>query len=146
MTDVTYSATFESIDPSIAGVDAHGNITGISPGTTWIKVSYEGLESKIAVKVADANGPGPFYLDSEEYSLSIGTELDVAAYYVNESGLPSRVTQDTVFSIDDTSIATIDEYGNIRGISPGITYITATYNGTTYRASVGVFRPYVHHK
>ncbi|WP_019639667.1 Ig-like domain-containing protein [Paenibacillus fonticola] len=146
VTDVTYSSMYESYDPSIASVDSYGNITGNSLGTTWIKAAYKGLETRIAVKVSNAKEPGRFYLDSEEYSLSIGTELDVAAYYVNESGLPSRVTQDTVFSIDDPSIATIDEYGNIRGISPGITYITATYNGTTYRASVGVVRPYVHHK
>ncbi|WHX47032.1 Ig-like domain-containing protein [Paenibacillus woosongensis] len=146
VTDVTYSSIYDSLDPSIASVDAFGNITGNSPGTTWIKAAYEGLETRIAVNVTDAKAPGRFYLDSEEYSLSIGTELDVAAYYVNDSGLPSKVTQDAVFSMDDPSIATIDEYGNIRGIRPGITHITATYNGATYRASVWVVRPYVYHQ
>ncbi|WP_196427297.1 hypothetical protein [Paenibacillus woosongensis] len=145
VTDVTYSSIYESLDPSIASVDVFGNITGNSPGTTWIKAAYEGLETRIAVEVTDAQGSGRFYLDSEEYSLSIGTELDVAAYYVNESGLPFKVTQDTMFSIDDPSIATVDEYGNIRGIRPGITHITATYNGIIYRASVWVVRPYVQH-
>lgn len=145
VTDVTYSSLYESNDPSIASVDAYGNITGISLGTTWVKAAYKGLETRITVKVSNAKELGRFYLDSEEYSLSIGTELDVAAYHVNESGLPSKVTQDTVFNIDDPSIATVDEYGNIRGIRPGITHITASYNGITYRASVWVVRPYVHH-
>src|SRR5690606_38560645 len=80
VTDVTYSSIYESLDPSIANVDAFGNITGISSGTTWIKAAYEGLETRIAVHVSNVNEPGRFYLDSEDYSLSIGTELDVAAY------------------------------------------------------------------
>ncbi|WP_379389942.1 Ig-like domain-containing protein [Paenibacillus lentus] len=143
VTDVTYSSAYESLDPSIASVDHLGHITGISPGSTWIKAAYGGLEARVAVEIKDATGGGQFYLDSEEYSLSIGTELDVAAYYAHESGHPSLVTQDTVFRIDDPSIATMDEQGNIKGISPGTTYITATYNGITYRASVWVVRPYV---
>ncbi|GIP58496.1 hypothetical protein MKX50_02590 [Paenibacillus sp. FSL W8-0186] len=87
-------------------------------------------------------GPGYFFLDSDEYSLSIGTELDVAAYFTDESGLTSLVTKETVFTVDDPNIVSLDEAGNIRGISPGITYITAAYNGLTYRASVWVVRPY----
>lgn len=143
VTDVTYSAVYESLDPNIASVDLFGNITGVSPGTTRITATYEGMQASIAVEVTGKQpGPGHFFLDSDEYSLSIGAELDVTAYFTEESGLTSEVTKETVFTVDDPNIAVVDEVGNIRGVSPGITYITAVYNGMTYSASVWVVRPY----
>lgn len=143
VTDVTYSAIYESLDPGIASVDPFGNITGVSPGTTIITAAYEGMRASVTVEVTGVQtSPGRFFLDSDDYSLSVGTELDVAAYVTDEAGVTSKVTENTAFTTDAPSIAVVDEYGNIRGISPGVTYITATYNGMTYRASVWVVRPY----
>lgn len=143
VTDVTYSSIYESQDPGIADVDPFGNITGISPGTTVITATYEGLQASVTVEVTEGQtGPGHFFLDSDEYSLSVGTELDIAAFYTDETGLTSKVTEDTVFAVDDPAVAAVDEYGNIRGISPGVTQITAAFNGHIYRASVWVVRPY----
>ncbi|MNO83304.1 Bacterial Ig-like domain (group 2) [compost metagenome] len=144
VTDVTYSAQYESLDPNVAIVDSTGQITGIGPGTTFIIASYGGLQASASVQVIDDSPgeTGTFFLDSDEYSLSIGTELDVSSFFRDELGYTFLVTQDTAFSSDNPEIAAIDGEGSIRGISPGITYITAVYNGLTYRASVWVVRPY----
>ncbi|MNI78153.1 Bacterial Ig-like domain (group 2) [compost metagenome] len=73
----------------------------------------------------------------------MGTELDVAAFHKDILGNTSAVTRETTFSSDDPHIAIVDEYGNIQGLNPGETFITASYKGLTYRASVWVVRPYV---
>lgn len=144
--DITHSVVYQSLDPDIAYVDSFGQITGVHSGTTVVTAAYEGQQANVTIEVtSEGSGDGIFYLDSDEYSLSIGTELDVAAFFIDESENTSLVTLNTTFSSDDPSIATIDEYGNIYGVSPGITYITATYNGLTYRASVWVVKPYVPH-
>ncbi|MNZ56303.1 Bacterial Ig-like domain (group 2) [compost metagenome] len=107
--------------------------------------TYGGLSTTASIEITTVGEPlGHFYLDSDEYSLSIGTELDVAAFYTDELGSTSLVTRDTAFSSANPQIATIDDDGNITGIAPGITYITATYNNLTYRANVWIVRPYVH--
>ncbi|MNI03663.1 Bacterial Ig-like domain (group 2) [compost metagenome] len=145
VTDVTYSAVYKSLDPNIATVDSLGLIKGIKPGSTSVTATYGGISTTASIEVTTASEPlGHFYLDSDEYSLSIGTELDVAAFYTDELGSTSLVTRDTAFSSANPQIATIDDYGNITGIAPGITYITATYNNLTYRANVWIVRPYVH--
>ncbi|MNZ56302.1 Bacterial Ig-like domain (group 2) [compost metagenome] len=144
VTDATYSAVYKSLDLNIATIDAQGQITGVSPGTTLITASYGGHLASVTVEVqADTSTSGQFFLDSRNYSLSVGTELDVAAYFTDGFGQTSLVTPNSTFSSDDPQIATIDEYGNIHGINPGKTYITATYKGLTYRSSVWVVRPYV---
>ncbi|MMZ58364.1 Bacterial Ig-like domain (group 2) [compost metagenome] len=145
VTDVTYSAHYESHDPDIASIDSAGQITGISTGTTFITATYGGQQTTAAVQVTghEPGASGTFYLDSDEYSLSIGTELDISAYFTDILGNNSLVTQDTTFSSDDPQIAIVDEYGNIYGIKPGITFITATYKGLTYKASVWVVHPHV---
>lgn len=144
VTDVTYSAVYESLDPSIATVDSFGQITGVHPGSTIVSATYGGLQTTATIQVTGEGAfPGHFYLDSDEYSLSIGTKLDVAAFYTDELGSTSIVTKDTAFSSAHPEIATIDEDGNITGIAPGIAHITATYNGLTYQVSVWVVRPYV---
>ncbi|GIO83296.1 hypothetical protein J25TS5_02280 [Paenibacillus faecis] len=143
VTDVTYSASFESADPSIALVDGTGKVTAVSPGSTIVTASYEGMQASLTVEVKEgAPGFGRFYLDSEEYSVSVGAELDIAAHFADEDGRILLVTKDTVFETADPAIATIDKDGNIRGISPGITWITATYHGHSFRAPVWVVRPY----
>ncbi|MBA9084189.1 hypothetical protein FHR92_000643 [Fontibacillus solani] len=144
VTDVTYSAVYASLDPSIATVNSFGQITGVHPGSTIVTATYGGLSTTASIEITTVGEPlGHFYLDSDEYSLSIGTELDVAAFYTDELGSTSLVTRDTAFSSANPEIATIDDDGNITGIAPGITYITATYNDLTYRASVWIIRPYV---
>ncbi|MNN60248.1 Bacterial Ig-like domain (group 2) [compost metagenome] len=126
-------------------MDSLGLIKGIKPGSTSVTATYGGISTTASIEVTTASEPlGHFYLDSDEYSLSIGTELDVAAFYTDELGSTSLVTRDTAFSSANPQIATIDDYGNITGIAPGITYITATYNNLTYRANVWIVRPYVH--
>ncbi|MNW39249.1 Bacterial Ig-like domain (group 2) [compost metagenome] len=143
VTDVTYSAVYASLDPSIATVNSFGQITGVHPGSTIVTATYGGLSTTASIEITTVGEPlGHFLLDSDEYSLSIGTELDITAFYTDELGSTSIVTRDTAFSSANPEIATIDEEGNITGVAQGITYITATYHGISYTANVWVVRPY----
>lgn len=138
---------FTSADSSIATVDEKGNITGIDVGATEITASYDGLEAvlKVAVEADDwehSVEQGPFYLDSKQYSLTLGDQFELEAKFRDEQGQVHLVNKDTVFTISDSRIATIDEFGSIKGIAPGTTYVTAQYQGHTYRASIRIYRSY----
>ncbi|WP_410771607.1 hypothetical protein [Fontibacillus sp. BL9] len=146
--DVTAAASFTSLDPEIAGVDASGVITGLSEGTTVITAGYGGFEAQLHVRVTDGpSGPIPitekFYLDSEDYSLSIGSELDIQAWFADVHGNSRLVNEETEFAISNPDVASINQQGVITGIAPGLTSVTAVYQGRTYTASVWVVRPYV---
>lgn len=84
-----------------------------------------------------------FHLDSEEYSITVGHQFEVEGLLSSASGGTNRVSDPIIFFSANPNILTIDSYGTITGISPGITKITAIYQGQIVEASVWVFRPYV---
>lgn len=147
VTDVTYLAGFTSLNPEVANVDHAGVITGISAGIAEITGEYGGRRAVLSVSVHDGPGepqPAPrgFHLDSNDYSVTVGDELDIQAFFMSEDGKAVNVTGETRFTTADPGVAEIDEYGNITGLRPGLTTITAYYEGYSYTSSLLVVRPY----
>lgn len=146
--DVSASAFYGSRNPEIAAVDDKGLLTGLSAGSTVITAGYGGMEAQLLVHVTDGTeGPNPvngqFYLDSEDYSLAIGSELDIQAWFADEQGNARLVNGETEFTIADPAVATVDEQGFLTGLTPGRTTLTAVYQGRSYTSTVLVVRPYV---
>ncbi|MDD9268120.1 phosphodiester glycosidase family protein [Paenibacillus sp. GCM10023248] len=76
-------------------------------------------------------------LDQAEYSLEAGEshQTVVTATY-SPSGTVRTVTADTVFTVADESIASIDGHGVVKGLRAGSTTLTAQYGGQTVTAQV----------
>lgn len=142
---ITNQAVFTSRNPEIAAVDRDGFVTGLSLGTTEIVAEYAGFSARLPITVTDIPGetPGRFFLDSEDYSLMIGGELDTQALFTDESGHTSIVNGETRFTVADPELAQVDERGFLSGLKPGLTSLTAVYRGHTFTASVLVVKPYV---
>ncbi|WP_433946031.1 hypothetical protein [Paenibacillus sp. SN-8-1] len=86
---------------------------------------------------------GIYTLDSNEYSLTVNHTIDPIALFMKSDGSVIPVTGESKLSIKHPEIATIDEAGNITGLSPGLTQITAEYQGYTATATLLVVPPYV---
>ncbi|GAA0134925.1 hypothetical protein YSY43_17650 [Paenibacillus sp. YSY-4.3] len=142
----TDSISFFSEDENTATVDAKGLITGVNPGSTVIQAVYQNQSAQLQVEVTMPGSENPepvegiFYLDSEEYSLTEGTSIDTVAFFKDKDGNIHNVTKMSTFKSDNPAIVDYDQDGNINGVRAGITYITAEYQGKTYRALVQVVR------
>lgn len=148
--DLSNAAQYRIEDPSIAEVDSSGNVTGISPGNTRLLASYEGLEAALQISVLpkEHNGTEPetasFYLDSTEYSLSVGERLDTRAFIYDEATSQTfDITHLVTFWSDNPEIADYDEEGNLVGHKAGIINVYASYNGDTKTASVQIVRSFI---
>ncbi|UMV49648.1 Ig-like domain-containing protein [Paenibacillus macerans] len=143
---ITNQAVLTSLNPEIAAVDSDGFITGLSPGKAEIVAEYAGFSARLPVTVAVTDNPsetpGRFYLDSEDYSLMTGGELDIQALFTDEADQTSIVNGETRFTIADPDIAQVDEHGYLLGLKPGSTSVTAVYREHTFTASVLVVKPY----
>ena len=130
--------TYQSLNPAIASVDATGTVTPTGWGTTYIYITTPAVRdyaastrivtvtvlpyASIDVQGKD-NTPPPIRVQ-----LGAGTgegENAKDPYRLNVEQ-PDGQNAPLTFSIADTSIATIDEHGNISAHAVGTTSITVT--------------------
>ena len=114
------SVTFESSGKSIAAVDGNGQITAKTYGTAQITAaSHNGKTSVCTVEVvkrADRIAfPGASYTIGKGESIRLPVRATPADAYVK--GLQ--------FSSSDTSIASVDKNGTVKGLKTGSVTITA---------------------
>ena len=124
--------TWTSSKPSVATVDAAGNVKGIAAGSATITVkTYNGKTATCSVKVGQM-------VESITITNSSGTELvlprvtwyggsSASSYQFKAVVTPSNATNTAVtWSSSKTEIATIDQNGKATFKKPGTTTITAT--------------------
>jgi hypothetical protein len=92
------------------------------------------------VKLAGQSAPpdARLKLDSMDYSLVAGQTIDTVLTFVYGNG-QTNVTRVGAYSIADPAIASVDTSGNITGLMPGQTVLTATYNGLQAKADVYIY-------
>lgn len=97
-----------------------------SPGTI-VKLSGQPPQPQAELK-----------LDSADYSLVVGQTIDTVLTLVYGTR-PTDVTRFGVYSVADPAIASVDTSGNISGLTPGQTVLTATYNGLQAKANLYIY-------
>ncbi|MCR5403841.1 MAG: Ig-like domain-containing protein [Butyrivibrio sp.] len=112
--------TWTSADKNTATVDENGNVTGITEGNTIItgaiKVDEKEYKAECEVKVTKLPN---ITLDTTEMSLMVDEVRPVKATTV-----PGDAT--VAWTSADKRIATVDDKGNVTGVSEGTTTITGT--------------------
>lgn len=121
-------------DETIATVSSSGVVKGIKAGTVNItcKTVDGDIKAKCKIRVTQAVTG----VTLNKTSLSVGTERKAA---IEASVLPENATIRTVtWKSSDTSVATVDSKGVVKGIKKGTAKITATTKDGSYKASCTV--------
>lgn len=129
------SFTWESKHPDIAKVNKYGVVTGISPGdATIVATTLDGdftSESVVNVRIKHIESVS---ITKEKVALNVGkTEILVADL------LPLNASDKAVvWSSENTSIATVNASGVVKGVSAGVVKITVKTNDGDLSAQVEV--------
>lgn len=120
--DTSDSLYLMSSNEKIAVVSYDGIVTAVSAGTADILAVYaDGTQTKCKVNVKKGVSPESVSIDFQNITIAQGDtkKLDAKVY-------PENVVDNSVYYYSsDTSIATVDEEGNIKGIKGGLAIITA---------------------
>lgn len=126
--------TWTSSNPAVAVVDASGNVTGLTVGETVITAASEGKQGQarvrvIAVTVDSVAFPAAWYVVQWDTQKGLYPTLYAA---------DGRVLWDRAisWSSSDPDVASVDAYGNVRGVHGGRAWITATSEGRSARAEI----------
>ena len=150
-TDISYvtmlpeSATnkdevWTSSDEKIATVDKWGNVKGIAEGVCTVTVTSADnptvkAEIKVTVGKGNTNKVSEIKLSKTEMKIEVG-KTDIS--YVTM--LPESATnKDEVWTSSDEKIATVDKWGNVKGIAEGVCTVTVTSaDNPTVKAEIKV--------
>lgn len=142
--------TYTSSNTAVATVDSKGNVKGIADGTATITATYtynNGANKLTATYKVTVKLPVPA-LAFEKSEITTDGKSTVSN--------PLKITNTwtdgkTTYTSSNTSIATVDANGNVKGINDGTVTITATYtynNGkgkitATYKVTVALPVPVI---
>lgn len=134
-----------STNPDVATVSQYGTITGVNPGTTTIRVTDKYNQGHLATYIITVYIQEPGMVPEVRLSTDInedpnldGTEVRenngfrgdntihvgfTRSICIVENG-PTNIRQDYIWKSSDSSIATVDQYGIVRGYKPGTVTIT----------------------
>ena len=126
-------------DPVTVSVSESGLATAVANGTTTVSATVEGLSGSAAVTVAQVASVLVVTPDSLLFA-SLGDTARLEAVALDAGGSAVEGAAFTWNSSAD-SVASVDERGLVRALSPGTAEITAAHGTATGTATVVVSRP-----
>lgn len=128
---------FSSSDEAVATVSANGTVQAVSTGSAVITASAADTTATCRVAVTAAvDQPSDLAIYSV-YGDSVVPDVTIDAG--EEALMEVQGTDSTVtWSIEDSSIATVDSSGMVKGVASGETTLTATVDGQTLTCKVRV--------
>lgn len=137
---------FSSSDEAVATVSANGTVQAVSTGSAVITASAADttVTCRVAVTAAVDQPTDPVTPDTPSdlaiysvYGDSVVTDVTIKAG--EEALMEVQGTDSTAtWSIEDSSIATVDSSGMVKGVASGETTLTATVDGQTLTCKVRV--------
>lgn len=138
------TVTWSSSNPSVATVDNSGNVKAISPGSTIIKATSNdgGYTDTATIEVtSNKNEIAEKTIAFSESSYTVGVNGTISLTPIIT---PSNATFKSVrFTSSDSSIATVDENGVVKGIKEGTVNITAETYHNHLKATTTVIVKYI---
>lgn len=115
---------WKSSRESVALVDGDGTVTPVKAGKTVVSAVRNGKKYKVMVSVYN-----PTLVVPGDGIVKVGKRLSLKVKYG---------AGQTVFTSSDTSVATVDGRGRVRGIAKGTAIITAVNSGKTMQREITV--------
>ena len=126
--------TYASSDSNVASIDASGIVTGKKAGTTYITASLEGRTASLKVTVVSNVALKEITVSPSTVTLDEGKTSKLTVNYNPSNATNKKVT----WKSSNTSVVTVDDSGNLKGISSGSATITIISNDGGKVATVKV--------
>lgn len=127
-TIVGASATWNSDNPDVASVDSGGAVVSRAPGSATVMVSVGKQVARSRITVRPVVWAVRFGGDST-LPVPEGDRRSVSARGVDRRGSP--VARPVSWRSVDTSVAAVDNLGNVTGVKPGRAMVVATVEGVS---------------
>lgn len=134
---VTSGVVWQSSKPAVATVSDAGVLNAVSPGTTTITASYQGVVGTLTVTVVDVTVTSISFYGAT--TVTQGGTAQLTATAMLGDGSSRIVTNFATWQSLNSDIATVSDTGVVTALSTaGTATITATYLGNTGAVNITV--------
>ncbi len=131
--DLTAEAAWSSSRPEVATIDATGRLRANQVGFTEVTAEVDGVSNEaVRVEVVDVPVAG-LTVQPAEISIQPDGSYQLSAQAIYTDGRIADVSDAIRWFGDDSSIATVDRRGIVRGIKPGTTTVGGEFQGIRFR-------------
>ena len=123
-------------DKAIANVSSSGIVSGVANGNTQLSVSAAGVSAVIPVAVA-RRPTSVVSVTPASATIRVGATVALAATAFDNAGGAVK-GRPISWKTNDVSIATVSQSGVVSGVGAGIATVTATIDGVSDAAVIGV--------
>jgi hypothetical protein len=128
--DISAEVVWTSSDPGVATIDANGLATAVTPGTTQITATQDGVFDFFFLTVTDAT-LSRIDIAPVAPAVARGLTQQFTAQGTFSDASEQSLTNSVTWSSVNTSIAAIDQTGLATALLEGTTNITAAFDGVT---------------
>lgn len=128
--DVTTQVSWSSSDPAVAGVDASGLATGLTPGTTTITAALNGVLATTNLTVTSATLTS-LAVTPADPTVAAGLTQPFVAIGTFSDGSTQDLTTQVTWSSSNPAVASIDATGLATGLVTGVTTVSASLSGVS---------------
>ena len=115
----SYSRPFTSSNEAVLTVTSKGIVTALKNGTATVTVkTYNGKTAKCKIKVCDY--PVKIKITNTNNVIQKGADNHLVTYKLTNGSSVKKI----YFSVEDTSVATVNENGYVKGLKKGKTTLT----------------------
>ncbi|EQA38254.1 bacterial Ig-like domain, group 2 [Leptospira inadai serovar Lyme str. 10] len=139
--DITGDANWSSADSSVIKMLSGGTAQGIQVGSTTITIEYQGKTAQIQLTVSSAPLSSlTITCTNQNSNLPKGTSRQCSLTGNFADGTAQDLTLDpsTSWSVSNSSVATVDANGLVKGVAVGSTSIRAGYQGLTASLPISI--------
>ncbi|CAK2091555.1 BIG2 domain-containing protein [Vibrio crassostreae] len=129
--DITTEVSWLSSATNVASMNLTGQVTGVAVGNAEVTANLNGITSNTAQLTVDNAILVEIDIAPLLITLPLGETQQYTAVGLYSDGSNQDITTEVTWSIDDTSIATIDNTALLTAASLGTTKVNASLNGLT---------------
>lgn len=135
--DVTAQATWTSSEPTVASVDASGQVTALDVGTSTISAALQNVSGMMGVTVTDAVLTA-LSVTPPSSTLPRGTSVDLTATGTFSDTTTQDLSTQVTWSSNAPAVAAVTSSGAVTALSLGTATITATSSSGSLMATADI--------
>lgn len=135
--DLTASATWQISPAAVAGINAQGEVTGLTQGSAQVSAAAQSVTADASVTV----GPPALLsiaVSASQPSLPLGESESLTATGSFSNGSAQDLTQSVTWQTSPSTVAKINSHGDLTSLAPGSAQVSAAYQGITGNASITI--------